>query len=73
MAEYYGVEYENPEEDPLKEDLDKIMAQNDMTFAPDSKEYRMMKSAHKYLRRNYSIVNGPELSHASMPANSGAG
>jgi integrase len=52
-AEYYGVEYENPEDDQLKGDLQKIMAQNDLNFAPDSKEYKMMKSAHKYLRRNY--------------------
>ena len=48
-----GVEYENVEDDPMKKDLQQVMAHNGLTFAPDSKEYAMMKSSYKHLKRNF--------------------
>lgn len=48
-----GGEYEDPDYDPLRNDLQKIMDRHDLSFAPDSKEYGQMKEAHKFLRRNY--------------------
>lgn len=48
-----GGEYEDPEQDPLKNDLRKIMDRHDLSFEPDSKEYGQMKQAYKHLRRNY--------------------
>ena len=53
VNELLGTEYETPEDDPLKQDLSKIMIRHDLSFSPESREYGMMKSAYKHLRRNY--------------------
>jgi len=53
LPELLGTEYENPSDDPMKKDLQAIMAHNGFTFALDSKEYGMMKSAYKHVKRNY--------------------
>jgi integrase len=48
-----GAEYENPEDDLMQADLQQVMAHNGLSFAPDSKEYGMMQSAYKHVKRNF--------------------
>jgi site-specific recombinase XerD len=53
MMEHMGVEYEDPDFDPLHGDLKKIMDKNELNFEKDSREYTMMKAAYKFSRRRY--------------------
>lgn len=53
IAELLDTEYEEPESDPMKLDLQKAMEHNGLSFAPDSKEYGMMKKAYKHMQHNY--------------------
>lgn len=53
ISEMIGAEYAAPEDDALQQDISKIMQEYDLFFSPDSREYGMMKSAYKHMRRNY--------------------
>ena len=53
IAELCGSEWEDPDYNPVKEDLQKIMEHHGQFFAEDSKEYAMMKDARKHVRKNY--------------------
>lgn len=48
-----GVEPENPDDKPTKQDLKKIMDHTGLNFAPNSKEYGMMRDANKHVKRNF--------------------
>lgn len=51
--ELHGLEYDDPNHDPIKADLKQIMDKLGLEFAEDSREYAMLKSARKHMRRNY--------------------
>jgi len=53
LTELLGLEYEDPNYDPLKEDLQNVMKHSGLSFAPDSEEYKMLKAGNKHVRRAY--------------------
>ena len=52
IGELYGLE-EEPEETTGHKQLQPIMKRFDASYTADSKEYNMMKTAHKFARRNH--------------------
>jgi len=53
VYEQLGLEIENPEESPVHKDLQRVMDKYELEFKPESREYKMMKRAHKYVQRNH--------------------
>ena len=53
VYELLGLEANTPEESLVHQDLKPILEKYELEFDPDSKEYRMMKEAYKFARRNY--------------------
>lgn len=53
FLELIGVEYEDPTDDPLKDDLGKIMKHYSLSFAPESDEYKLLKKNYKHVKRAY--------------------
>jgi len=52
FADLLDTEYEDPSHS-LDHKLTEILAKHDLEWDKDSKEYKALKEAHKYVRRNY--------------------
>lgn len=52
FLEAVGVEMEDGS-NPLEDALNRIMERQGVSFAPESREYEMLKQAHKFASRNY--------------------